>query len=119
MGEQRFTQKNGVQERTNLPLFGLTSLSPLLTRTAKISGEQEQSRAFVYPPRQIISTPTFVKHFGDPTPTDGKGDVAERERTSIFGREDELKVAPKGIPKDHKYVLTFPKDRALTYIHLC
>jgi len=27
--------------------------------------------------------------------------VEHRERTNIFGREDELKVAPKGVPKDH------------------
>ncbi|KAJ7628657.1 hypothetical protein FB45DRAFT_918896 [Roridomyces roridus] len=42
--------------------------------------------------RQIISNPVFVGHFGEPKPG---------ERRNIFGREDELKVAPKGIAKDH------------------
>ncbi|KAF7792032.1 hypothetical protein EIP86_003059 [Pleurotus ostreatoroseus] len=46
--------------------------------------------------RRIISSPTFVDLFGEPSP-DPKGG-----RRSIFGREDELKVAPKGVAKDHK-----------------
>ncbi|PBK58714.1 hypothetical protein ARMSODRAFT_967514 [Armillaria solidipes] len=44
--------------------------------------------------RDIISSPEFVKYFGEPKP--GK-------RNSIFGRDDELKVAPKGVDKDHPY----------------
>ncbi|KAK7042310.1 hypothetical protein R3P38DRAFT_2889679 [Favolaschia claudopus] len=43
--------------------------------------------------RQVISDPTFVKYFGEPKPGSS--------RRSIFGREDELKVAPKGIAKTH------------------
>ena len=46
--------------------------------------------------RQIISSPGFVKFFGEAKPHP-KG-----EMQSIFGREDELKVAPKGVGKDHK-----------------
>ncbi|KAJ7120959.1 hypothetical protein C8R44DRAFT_787066 [Mycena epipterygia] len=42
--------------------------------------------------REIISAPTFVKHFGEPK---------AGAMRNIFGREDELKVAPKGIPKTH------------------
>ncbi|KAK0430163.1 hypothetical protein EV421DRAFT_1937024 [Armillaria borealis] len=44
--------------------------------------------------RDIISSPEFVKYFGDLKP--GK-------RNNIFGRDDELKVAPKGVDKDHPY----------------
>ncbi|KAJ6481784.1 hypothetical protein C8R45DRAFT_1003048 [Mycena sanguinolenta] len=43
--------------------------------------------------RQMITEPAFVKYFGEPKPG---------SRSNIFGREDELKVAPKGIAKDHR-----------------
>ncbi|KAJ7165042.1 hypothetical protein C8R46DRAFT_1097999 [Mycena filopes] len=43
--------------------------------------------------RQLISDPLFIKYFGEPKPG---------ARRSIFGRDDELKVAPKGIPKTHE-----------------
>ncbi|KAI5829362.1 hypothetical protein K523DRAFT_320647 [Schizophyllum commune Tattone D] len=46
--------------------------------------------------REIISAPEFVEHFGEPKPQ------AEGERSNIFGMEDELKVAPKGVDKNHK-----------------
>ena len=46
--------------------------------------------------RQIISAPEFVELFGEPKPHP-KG-----ERQNVFGHEDELKVAPKGVTKDHK-----------------
>ncbi|KAH7888754.1 hypothetical protein F5I97DRAFT_1803163 [Phlebopus sp. FC_14] len=45
--------------------------------------------------REIISGPEFVRHFGEPRPH------PHGERQSIFGREDELKTAPKGIDKNH------------------
>lgn len=48
--------------------------------------------------RRVISAPEFVTLFGEPKPH-SKG-----TRQNIFGNEDELKVAPKGVPKDHKYV---------------
>jgi hypothetical protein len=51
--------------------------------------------------RKIISSPKFVKHFGEPKPHP-KG-----ESQNIFGRDDELKVAPKGIGKDHKWDFPF------------
>lgn len=44
--------------------------------------------------RSAISSPAFVKVFGQPKAIKGK-------RQSIFGRDDELKVAPKGIDKSH------------------
>ena len=44
--------------------------------------------------RALLKGPEFIKLFGEPKP--GK-------RSSIFGRDDELKNAPKGVPKDHKY----------------
>ena len=48
--------------------------------------------------REIISAPEFVRYFGEPKPD------AKDGQTSIFGREDELKNAPKGIAKDHPCV---------------
>ncbi|EAU81224.2 hypothetical protein CC1G_09468 [Coprinopsis cinerea okayama7 len=55
---------------------------------------------------RILSAPGFVELFGKPEPHP-KG-----ARQSIFGHEDELKVAPKGVDKNHKYVLIFN-------LHLC
>ncbi|KZT59965.1 hypothetical protein CALCODRAFT_515678 [Calocera cornea HHB12733] len=46
--------------------------------------------------RDIISSKSFTKHFG-PSKPDPKG-----RRQNVFGREDELKTAPKGVEKDHK-----------------
>ncbi|KAI5120542.1 hypothetical protein M0805_004550, partial [Coniferiporia weirii] len=46
--------------------------------------------------RQLISAPDFVELFGEPKPN------SKSERTNIFGRDDELKVAPKGIDKNHQ-----------------
>ena len=50
--------------------------------------------------REIMSAPEFVRYFGEPKP----GTARKDGRTSIFGREDELKNAPKGIAKDHPCV---------------
>jgi hypothetical protein len=48
--------------------------------------------------RSIISAPDFTKLFG-PASADGKGKGA---RCNVFGHDDQLKVAPKGVAKDHK-----------------
>ncbi|KAI5450225.1 hypothetical protein NCC49_003242 [Naganishia albida] len=48
--------------------------------------------------RNIISAPDFTKLFGPASPN-GKGKGA---RCNVFGHDDQLKVAPKGIAKDHK-----------------
>ncbi|KAF5320425.1 hypothetical protein D9611_010814 [Ephemerocybe angulata] len=53
---------------------------------------QRNSKRF----KRVISAPDFVKFFGKASPHP-KG-----QRQNIFGHEDELKVAPKGVPKDHK-----------------
>ncbi|KAI6040353.1 hypothetical protein EDC04DRAFT_2678669 [Pisolithus marmoratus] len=46
--------------------------------------------------REILSDPEFMANFGKPQPhPDGK-------RQSVFGHEDELKTAPKGVDKHHK-----------------
>ncbi|KAI6021395.1 hypothetical protein BKA83DRAFT_4281341 [Pisolithus microcarpus] len=45
--------------------------------------------------REILSDPEFVTNFGEPRPH------PEGKRRSVFGREDELKTAPKGIDKHH------------------
>jgi uncharacterized protein (DUF2461 family) len=46
--------------------------------------------------RQTISAPRFVKNFGPAKP------LSKERRQNIFGRDDELKTAPKGFDKDHK-----------------
>ncbi|KAH9985627.1 hypothetical protein BJV74DRAFT_929710 [Russula compacta] len=46
--------------------------------------------------RRIINAPRFVKNFGPAKLPSKKG------RQNIFGRDDELKTAPKGFDKDHK-----------------
>lgn len=48
--------------------------------------------------RDIISSPAFVKLFGEAKPNPKGG------RRNVFGFEDELKTAPKGINKAHKFV---------------
>ncbi|KAK0486348.1 hypothetical protein IW261DRAFT_1664425 [Armillaria novae-zelandiae] len=57
--------------------------------------------------RDIISSPEFVKYFGEPKP--GK-------RNNIFGRDDELKVAPKGVEKDHPDI-DLLKCRSFAVVH--
>ncbi|KAH0827808.1 hypothetical protein J3R83DRAFT_3433 [Lanmaoa asiatica] len=46
--------------------------------------------------REVISEPEFVAHFGEARPHP-KG-----KRQNVFGAEDELKTAPKGVDKNHK-----------------
>ncbi|KAG9316552.1 hypothetical protein JVU11DRAFT_2603 [Chiua virens] len=46
--------------------------------------------------REIISAPDFVAHFGEACPHP-KG-----QRQNVFGAEDELKTAPKGVDRNHK-----------------
>lgn len=48
--------------------------------------------------RRIISAPDFTKLFGPASP-DGNGKGA---RCNVFGHDDQLKVAPKGVAKDHQ-----------------
>ncbi|GAA5940113.1 hypothetical protein JCM1841_001893 [Sporobolomyces salmonicolor] len=50
------------------------------------------------PLRDVIAEPEFVKLFGEPKAR------ADKQRSSIFGGEDELKNAPKieGVDKNHK-----------------
>lgn len=49
--------------------------------------------------RDIISAPDFEALFGPARPHP-KG-----ARQNIFGMDDELKVAPKGVDKTHKFVI--------------
>ncbi|KAK7453339.1 hypothetical protein VKT23_012018 [Stygiomarasmius scandens] len=60
--------------------------------------------------RQVISAPDFVKFFGLPKPK------ANGEKQNIFGMEDELKVAPKGVAKDHKDI-DLLKCRSFVVMH--
>ncbi|KAI6121679.1 hypothetical protein F5141DRAFT_998645 [Pisolithus sp. B1] len=46
--------------------------------------------------REILSDPEFVANFGEPRPH------PEGKRRSVFGHDDELKTAPKGVDKHHK-----------------
>ncbi|TFY64800.1 hypothetical protein EVJ58_g2369 [Rhodofomes roseus] len=60
--------------------------------------------------RNIISEPEFVRYFGEARP-DAKGG-----RSNIFGREDELKNAPKGVAKDHPDI-DLLKCRSFAVVH--
>ncbi|KAL4260269.1 Conserved hypothetical protein CHP02453 [Pleurotus pulmonarius] len=60
--------------------------------------------------RQVISKPEFVQWFGAAAPS------ADGERSNIFGMEDELKVAPKGIDKNHKDI-DLLKCRSFAVVH--
>ncbi|KZP20320.1 hypothetical protein FIBSPDRAFT_696207, partial [Athelia psychrophila] len=70
--------------------------------------------------RELIAEPEFVAHFGDPTVKPKKKDKKEvdvgERRTSIFGRDDELKVAPKGIDKNHPDI-DLLKCRSFAVVH--
>jgi Conserved hypothetical protein (DUF2461) len=50
------------------------------------------------PLREIISGPIFESLFG-------KAKAEKGKRSNIFGHEDELKTAPKGVDKTHPCVL--------------
>ncbi|KAF8509652.1 hypothetical protein BU17DRAFT_19629, partial [Hysterangium stoloniferum] len=60
--------------------------------------------------RNIISDPEFVKFFGEPSPH------PKKERQNVFGHEDELKVAPKGIDKSHEDI-DLLKLRSIAVVH--
>ncbi|KAI0725484.1 hypothetical protein C8Q72DRAFT_852371 [Fomitopsis betulina] len=60
--------------------------------------------------REIMSAPAFVRYFGAPMPN------AKDGRTGIFGREDELKNAPKGVAKDHPDI-DLLKCRSFAVVH--
>ncbi|PCH36828.1 hypothetical protein WOLCODRAFT_92144 [Wolfiporia cocos MD-104 SS10] len=60
--------------------------------------------------RRIIAAPEFVRFFGEPRPRPGGA------RQSLFGREDELKVAPKGVDKTHPDI-DLLKCRSFAVIH--
>ncbi|KAG9018031.1 hypothetical protein FRB90_012590 [Tulasnella sp. 427] len=62
------------------------------------------------PLRNVLSDKAFVKFFGQPK-KHPKG-----ERQSVFGHEDELKVAPKGVDKNHKDI-DLLKVRSPAVIH--
>ncbi|CAE6451552.1 unnamed protein product [Rhizoctonia solani] len=64
--------------------------------------------------RQILAEPGFVKYFGKPRPLATKG--KEPKRQSIFGAEDELKVAPAGVKKDHPDI-DLLKCRSFAVVH--
>ncbi|KAG6845256.1 hypothetical protein H0H87_011991 [Tephrocybe sp. NHM501043] len=51
--------------------------------------------------REVLANPEFVTFFGEPQP--GK----DGARQSVFGMDDELKVAPKGVDKNHRSVCVF------------
>jgi len=61
--------------------------------------------------RRIINAPLFVENFGPAKALSKNG----RQR-NIFGREDELKTAPKGVDKDHKDI-DLLKCRSFVVVH--
>ncbi|CCL99372.1 uncharacterized protein FIBRA_01390 [Fibroporia radiculosa] len=60
--------------------------------------------------RRLISAPEFVRYFGEPKPR------PDGDRQNIFGGEDELKVAPKGVEKTHKDI-DILKCRSFAVLH--
>jgi len=60
--------------------------------------------------RRVINAPPFVKNFG---PAKGSSKTG---RQNIFGRDDELKTAPKGFAKDHKDI-DLLKCRSFVVLH--
>ncbi|KAG6809048.1 hypothetical protein H0H93_016154, partial [Arthromyces matolae] len=60
--------------------------------------------------RQTISDPEFVSYFGEPHP------AKDGSRQNIFGADDELKVAPKGVDKSHRD-LDLLKCRSFAVVH--
>lgn len=61
------------------------------------------------PLRAVIGAAPFVKLFGKPQPR------PDKKRQNIFGHSDELKVAPKGIGKDHRDI-DLLKLRSMTVV---
>ncbi|KAF5373461.1 hypothetical protein D9615_009438 [Tricholomella constricta] len=64
--------------------------------------------------RRVLSAPAFVEHFGAPTPSREDGGVGARQ--SVFGADDELKVAPKGVDKSHPDI-DLLKCRSFSVVH--
>ncbi|KAK6906757.1 hypothetical protein I203_100744 [Kwoniella mangroviensis CBS 8507] len=60
--------------------------------------------------RDCISHPDFVRLFGE-AKADKKG-----RRQNVFGNDDQLKVAPKGVEKDHKDI-DLLKLRSIAVVH--
>ncbi|KAI0061106.1 hypothetical protein BV25DRAFT_1826967 [Artomyces pyxidatus] len=60
--------------------------------------------------RKIIAEPSFVKYFGAAKPH------PQGKRQNIYGSEDQLKTAPKGIDKTHKDI-DLLKCRSFTVVH--
>ena len=60
--------------------------------------------------REVISAPAFVKLFG-PAKPHPKG-----QRQSVFGHDDALKVAPKGVERNHKDI-DLLKLRSVAVVH--
>jgi hypothetical protein len=97
----------GVQVKihsTSLGVWRPTTLHLFHTAVTPVSENRTNIKRNSTPLRTVISTPEFVKHFGE-AKADPKG-----SRRNIFGLDDELKVAPKGVNKTHKcVVLAFGK----------
>ncbi|KAG5643415.1 hypothetical protein DXG03_000959 [Asterophora parasitica] len=60
--------------------------------------------------RRVLAAPEFVAYFGEPKPS------ADGTRRSVFGMEDELKVAPKGVDKSHPDI-DLLKCRSFAVVH--
>ncbi|KAG5635843.1 hypothetical protein H0H81_009961 [Sphagnurus paluster] len=60
--------------------------------------------------RRVIAAPAFVQRFGEPCP------AKDGSRQNIFGMEDELKVAPKGVDKSHPDI-DLLKCRSFAVVH--
>ncbi|OCH90168.1 hypothetical protein OBBRIDRAFT_793554 [Obba rivulosa] len=88
-------------------LFAAGAWQPGRNELATIRSNIQRSSARL---RKLIAAPDFVKYFGE------AARHPEGLRRNIFGHEDELKTAPKGVDKTHKDI-DLLKCRSFAVVH--
>lgn len=88
-------------------VYTLFSVQNLSSKTTQCSSNIKQDSQ---PLRDIISSPAFESYFGKAEPH------LKGKRQNIFGAEDELKVAPKGVDKEHQDI-DLLKCRSFAVVH--
>jgi hypothetical protein len=86
---------SGIRTKTRCRRFGPYSslwATPTPSNSTRHSSHIQRDPSRL---KAILAAPAFTAHFGAPHPS------ATGERQSIFGRDDELKNAPKNVARDH------------------